>query len=74
MSYLDNKKKKFLANVKYYFWKDPFLYKHYPEKIIRRCVPKEEMTNILTHCHSSLYGSHFGVNQTNFKVLQSGSY
>ena len=67
-------RKKFLADVKYYFWEDPFLYKHCPDKIIRRCVPEEEMTNILSHCHSSPYGGHFGANRTAAKVLQSGFY
>ena len=55
-------RKKFLVDVKYYFWEDPFLYKHCLDKIIRRCLPKEEMTNILLHCHSSSYGGHFGAN------------
>ena len=65
-------RKKFLADVKYYFWEDPFLYKHYLGKIIRRCVLEEEMTNILSHCHSFPYGDHFRVNRTTTMVLQSG--
>ena len=55
-------RKKFLANVTYYFWEDSFLYKHCPDKIIKKCVPKEKMTNILLHCHSSPYGGHFEAN------------
>ena len=67
-------KKKFLVEVKHYFWEDPFLYKHCPDQIIRRCVPEEEVTSILNHCHSSPYGGHFGANRTAAKVLQSGFY
>ena len=67
-------RKKFLVNVKYYFWEDPFLYKHCLDKIIKRCVPEEEMTNIFLYYHSSLYDGHFGANQIATKVLQSRFY
>ena len=35
---------------------------------------EEKMTNILSHCHSSLYGGHFRANQTIAKVLQFRYY
>ena len=60
--------------MKYYFLEDPFLYKHYLKKIIKRYVPEEEMTNILLHCHLSPYVGHFGANRTSIKVLQSRFY
>ncbi|KAL5550284.1 hypothetical protein UlMin_000460 [Ulmus minor] len=41
-------------------------------KIIRRCVPEEEMESILQHCHSREVGGHFGATKTAAKVLQSG--
>ena len=55
-------RKKFLADMKYYFWENPFLYEYCLDKIIKRCVPEEEMTNILSYCHSSPYSGHFGAN------------
>ena len=67
-------KKNFLFDVKHYYWEDPYLYKHCPYKIIRRCAPKEEMLSILFHCHSSKYGGHFGANRITTKVCQSGFY
>ncbi|KAL5549377.1 hypothetical protein UlMin_004608 [Ulmus minor] len=65
-------KKKFFADIKYYIWDDPFLFKICPDRIIRRCVPEEEMESILQHCHSREAGGHFGATKTAAKVLQSG--
>nr|XP_028961481.1 LOW QUALITY PROTEIN: uncharacterized protein LOC103409283 [Malus domestica] len=35
-------KKKFLSDVKHYFWDDPNLFKYCPDQIIRRCIPETE--------------------------------
>ena len=67
-------KKKFFSDVKHYLWDDPYLYKHCPDQIIRRCVPEEEIINILRHCHSLECGGHFGGARTATKVLQSRFY
>ncbi|KAG9442621.1 hypothetical protein H6P81_018475 [Aristolochia fimbriata] len=67
-------RKKFLADVKYYFWEDPYLYKICPNQVIRRCVPETEFESILTHCHDGEAGGHFSSNRTAAKVMQSGSY
>ena len=45
-------KKKFFADVKHYYYEEPFLYKHCADQIIRRCILEDEMENILTQCHS----------------------
>ncbi|KAL5538359.1 hypothetical protein UlMin_045707 [Ulmus minor] len=65
-------KKKFFADIKYYIWDDPFLFKICSDRITRRCVPEEEMESILHHCHSREVGGHFGATKTAAKVLQSG--
>ena len=52
-------KKKFFTNLKHYYWEESFLYKHYADKIIRRCVKEEEMEIILIHCHSLECGGTF---------------
>ena len=44
------------------------------DQIIRRCVPDEEVPNILHHCHSSSYGGHFVTQRIAAKVLQSGFF
>ena len=53
-------KKKFLHDVKLYKWDYLFLFKRCPNQVIRRCVPQEEQLEILSKCHSSPYGGHFG--------------
>ena len=67
-------KKRFLVEVKQYFWDDPILFKQCADQIIRRCVPKSEMGEILNHYHSLKCGGHFNGQQTSAKVLQSGFY
>ena len=64
-------KKKFLHDVKSYLWNDLLLFKRGADQVIRRCVPNEEIPNILHHCHSSAYRGHFGAQRTTAKVLQS---
>lgn len=42
-----HQKKKFLHDVKFYYWDEPFLFKQYGDQILRRCIPKEEIKDIL---------------------------
>ena len=65
---------KFMANVKFYSWDDPFLYKYCPDQVIHRCVPECEQISILSFCHNSACGGHFGSKKTAAKILQSGFY
>ena len=60
--------------MKHYFWEDPFLYKHCPDKIIRSYALDEEMTSVLHHYHLSPYTGHFRENKIASKVLQLGFY
>ncbi|XP_074351402.1 uncharacterized protein LOC141690509 [Apium graveolens] len=57
-------RKKFLHDVKAYFWDEPYLFKQGADQIIRRCVAEFEMQDILFHCHSSTSGGHFGGQRT----------
>ncbi|VVA34735.1 PREDICTED: LOW QUALITY PROTEIN, partial [Prunus dulcis] len=43
-------KKKFFSMVKHYVWDEPFLFKHCPDQLIRRCVPEEEQENAFNFC------------------------
>jgi hypothetical protein len=45
------KKDKLLSDAKYYFWEDPYLFRISANQIIRRCVPKVEIQDILSICH-----------------------
>ena len=65
---------RFLSQVRYYIWEDPYLFKYCSDQIIRRCVPDEETRSILDFCHEFAYGGHFGPRKTAEKILQSGFY
>ncbi|MBV8802743.1 MAG: DDE-type integrase/transposase/recombinase, partial [Gammaproteobacteria bacterium] len=69
-----HQKNKFLSDIKYYFWDEPYLFKHCSDQIIRRCVPEYEIPSILEHCHTREVGGHFGAQKTAAKVLQCGFY
>ena len=68
------KKKRFFAHLKNYYWEEPILYRHCADQVIRRCVPEDEMHSILNHCHTLPCGGYFGGQRTAAKVLQSGFY
>ena len=38
---------------------EPFLFKYCVDQIIRKCVPEQEQSGILSHCHDSACGGHF---------------
>jgi len=67
-------RKKFLHDCKSYVWDEPFLYKRGVDGLLRRCVPEDEQTKVLWHCHDSSYGGHFSGDRTAAKVLQSGLF
>ena len=52
-------RKKFLKEVKFYFYNEPELFKLGTDDIFRRCVPEEEQVRILNACHSSPCGGHY---------------
>ena len=62
-------KKKFLHEVKYYIWDEPYLFIICNDQMLRRCVPSEEYNDILIHCHAFDYSGHFSRNKTATKVL-----
>ena len=65
---------KIKSDAKYFVWDDPYLWKHCAEKVIRRCVPENEIIPILTFCHSYACGGHFGAKRWARKVLECGFY
>ena len=67
-------KKKFLTDIKKYYFDDPYLFKYCPDQIMRRCVPDDEQIRILTFCHSEAYGGYFSARKTADKILQAGFY
>ncbi|CAN6712804.1 unnamed protein product [Malus baccata var. baccata] len=67
-------KKKFLSDVKHYFWDEPYLFKYCPDQIIRRCIPEAEQESVLRFAHHFACGGHFGQKRTADQFLQSGLF
>ena len=65
---------KFLAEVKYFFWDDPYMFKYCSDQIIRRCISKSDQQNIISFCHDHACGGHFSSRKTAAKILQCGFY
>ena len=53
-----HQRKKFMHDVKNFFWDDPHLYRSCADGLIRRCVPEVEMLSVLEACHFSRVGGH----------------
>ena len=67
-------KRKFLADIKNYYFDDPYLFTYCPDQIMRRCVPNNEQIRILTFFHSEACVGHFSARKTADKILQAGFY
>ena len=68
-NYTYQQKKKFLFDLRHYFWDDPHHYKQGVDGIIRHCVPEHEHEQSLRKCHSEAYGGHHAGDRTAHKVL-----
>ncbi|KAL6312026.1 hypothetical protein AAG906_027218 [Vitis piasezkii] len=49
-------KRHFFAKIHAYYWEEPFLFKYCADQIIRKCVPEQEQSGILSHCHDNACG------------------
>ena len=67
-------RKKFMHDVKKFFWNEAYLYRSCADGLIRRCVPEVVMLSVLEECHSSPVGGHHSGIQTARKILQCGYY
>lgn len=69
-------KKKFFHDVKQFYWAKPLLLKREIDGgMFRRCVPEEEVENIITHCHSAPYVGHASTSKLaprSFKKASTG--
>jgi hypothetical protein len=50
------------------------LFKYCPNQIIRRCIPENDQSNIISFCHDHACGGHFSARKTAAKILQYGFY
>ena len=67
-------KHRFMSQMRFFFWDEPYLFKYCLDQIIRRYLPEHEHQSVLTFCHKLACGGHFGPRKTAEKVLQSGFY
>ncbi|GJQ92659.1 reverse transcriptase domain-containing protein [Tanacetum coccineum] len=67
-------KQKIFSDLRHYFWDEPFLFKQCADRIIRRCVVRDEAAQILRHYHSEPSERHHGITTTARKVFEAGSY
>ncbi|GJU32687.1 reverse transcriptase domain-containing protein [Tanacetum coccineum] len=63
---------KFFNDLRHYFWDEPFLFKQCADRIIRRCVARDEAAQILRQCHSGPPRGHHGIATTARKVFEAG--
>ena len=66
--------RQFKAEVKLFFYDDPYLYKYCSDQVVRKCVPDNEIQSVLTFNHAGACGGHFSGNKTVAKILQCGLY
>ena len=64
-------KKKLNHDAKFCIWDDHFLFKQGVDRVVRRCIPKRKVYNVLESFHASLHEGHHGHESTPHKVLQS---
>jgi hypothetical protein len=67
-------RRKFFVEVRNFYWDDPYLFKYYPDQILRRCIPDNETFSVIKFCHTEACGDHFSVKKTTAKILQCGFY
>jgi hypothetical protein len=54
LDHLDkNTQRRIISESRKYFWESPYLFKLGNDGVMRRCVPREEMLEILRKCHSA---------------------
>jgi len=66
--------KKFLYDIRSYFWEEPLLFKLCKDGIYRRCHPEEEVQSMISRCHDSPSGGHDSASKTTTNVLQTGFF
>ncbi|GKB82298.1 reverse transcriptase domain-containing protein [Tanacetum coccineum] len=66
--------KKFVKDVKHYFWDDPYLFRIGANQVIRRRIYGQEAVDILTACHNGPTRGHHGAKHTAKKVFDFGFY
>ena len=67
-------KKCFMVEVRKCFYDDHYLFKYYPDQIIRRCVLNNKIFSAISFCHNEACGGLFFSREIVAKILQCGFY
>ncbi|MFS7913713.1 putative nucleotidyltransferase, Ribonuclease H [Helianthus anomalus] len=67
-------KRKLMRDARKYVWDDPYLFRIGGDRVLRRCVSREEGVGILRHVHEGLTGGHHGAHTTAQKVFDCGFF
>lgn len=67
-------KRRFLSEVRHFYFDDPYLFKYCSDQLIQRCILDDEFSSVLIFCHMGACGGHFSTKKTVAKILQSGFY
>nr|GEY48465.1 hypothetical protein [Tanacetum cinerariifolium] len=62
------------CDLRHYFWDDPFQFKQFTDRIIRRCMAGDEAAQVLRQCHIGPSGGHHGIAATARKVFEAVFY
>ena len=66
--------RKFLVDIKKYYFDDPYFFRYYPDQLMRRCISNDDQIGVLTFCHSKACEGHFSAIKKAHKILQAGFY
>lgn len=69
-----NERKQIVQKSARFWWIGGYLFHIGADMHIRRCVPEDEIFDILKACHDGPCGGHFAERRTGHKVLQTGYY
>ncbi|XP_022040567.1 uncharacterized protein LOC110943119 [Helianthus annuus] len=65
-------RRKLFRDARKYIWDGPYLFRIGGDRILRRCVAREEGLDILRHVHEGLTGGHHSAHTTAQKVFDCG--
>nr|GEV95602.1 hypothetical protein [Tanacetum cinerariifolium] len=68
------RRKQFFSQVRNYFWDEPYVFRLCPDNVMRRCVTRDEILEILAHWHSGPTRGHYSASVTGRKVYESRLY
>ncbi|GKE57850.1 reverse transcriptase domain-containing protein, partial [Tanacetum coccineum] len=68
------RRKRFFSQVRNYFWDEPYAFRLCLDNVMRRCVARDEILEILAQCHSGTTRGHHSASITERKVYKAGFY